>query len=68
MFSSDVDVLKLVSVVSNSSSGSGESRNNSSTEGVSAPEGKWNQSEGRVPSFLLMVSLNKINRIVNIVS
>ena len=39
-FSSDVEVLKLVSAISNSSSGSGESRNNSSTEGVSAPEGK----------------------------
>ena len=43
-----------------SSSGSGESRNNSSTDGVSAPLGRWNQSGGRVPSFLLRVSLKSI--------
>ena len=39
------------------SSGSGDSLNNSSTDGVSAPEGRWNQSAGRVPSFRLIVSL-----------
>ena len=55
MFSSDTEC----SPDKNSSSGSGESLSNSSTEGVSAPGGRWNHSDGNVPSLLLIVSLNR---------